>query len=141
MSFKEWEAVVNIIAAIVIGAWVIFEALINPAPTVAAAAIRLLWAILFGVLFTIAAMITMSILVSMARREEFKDEKADERDKLVGLRAMRNGYVVASIAGVASLFYLAFGSNAAEAAYALFFGLMLAGVVDSASRLLYYRIG
>jgi hypothetical protein len=141
MSFKEWEAVVNIIAAIVIGAWVIFDALINPAPAIAAVAGRLLWAILCGVLFTIAAMIVMSILVSIARREQFKDEKADERDKLVGLRAMRNGYVVASIAGVTSLIYLAFGFNAAEAAYALFFGLMLAGVVDAASRLVYYRIG
>jgi len=141
MSYKEWEAVVNIIAALVIGAWVIFEALTNPPATVVVAASRLLWAILYGVLFTIAAMIVMSILVSIARREQFKDEKADERDKLVGLRAMRNGYVVASIAGVTSLLYLAFGSNAAEAAYALFFGLMLAGIVDAASRVLYYRIG
>jgi hypothetical protein len=141
MSYKEWEAVVNIIAAIVIGAWVLFEALTNPAPSISAAAGRLLWAIFYGVLFTIGAMIVMSILVSIARREQFRDEKADERDKLVSLRAMRNGYVVASIAGVTCLLYLAFGSNAAEAAYALFFGLMLAGIVDSASRLLYYRIG
>lgn len=141
MSYKEWEAVVNIIAALVIGAWVLFEALTNPPVTVEAAAGRLLWAILFGVLFTIAAMITMSILVSIARREEFRDEKADERDKLVGLRAMRNGYVVASIAGIACLLTLAFSANPAEAAYILFFGLMLAGVVDAASRLIYYRIG
>jgi hypothetical protein len=141
MSYKEWEAVVNIIAAIVIGAWVIFEALANPSATVAAVAGRLLWAILYGVLFTIAAMIVMSILVSIARREGFRDEKADERDKLVGLRAMRNGYVIASIAGVASLFTLTFSANPAEAAYVLFFGLMLAGVVDAASRLVYYRIG
>lgn len=141
MSFKEWEAVVNIIAAIVIGAWVIFEGLTNPPATVAAVASRLLWAILYVVLFNIAAMIVVSILVSIARREEFKDEKADERDKLVGMRGMRNGYLVASIAGVASLFYLAFGADPAEAAYVLFGGLMLAGVVDAASRLVYYRIG
>ena len=68
-------------------------------------------------------------------------EKADERDKLVSLRAMRNGYVIASLAGIASLFTLAFSANPAQAAYILFFGLMLAGVVDSVSRLVYYRIG
>ena len=141
MSFKEWESVVNIIAAIVIGAWVVFEALTSPPASIAVVASRLLWAILFGVLFTIAAMIAMSILVSIARREEFKDEKADERDKLVSLRAMRNGYVIASLAGIASLFTLAFSANPAQAAYILFFGLMLAGVVDSVSRLVYYRIG
>ncbi|WP_439602190.1 hypothetical protein [Devosia sp.] len=141
MSFKEWEAVVNIIAALAIGAWVIFEALTNPPVTVEAVAGRLLWAILFGVLFTIAAMIVMSILVSIARREEFKDEKADERDKLVALRAMRNGYIVASVAGIASLLTLAFSADPARAAYVLFGGLMLAGIIDAGSRLVYYRIG
>jgi len=141
MSYKEWEAVVNILGALVIGAWVIFEALVNPAPSVSAVASRLLWAILYVVLFNIAAMIVMSILVSIARREEFKDEKADERDKTVSTRGMRNAYFVASIAGVTSLFYLAFGADPAEAAYALFAGLMLAGVVDAISRLVYYRIG
>ncbi len=141
MSYKEWEAVVSIIAAMVIGAWVIFEALTNPPATVAMVASRLLWAILYAVLFNIAAMIVTAILVSIARRAEFKDEAADERDKAVGMRGMRNGYVVASIAGVASLFYLAFGADPALAAYVLFGGLMLAGVVDSLSRLIYYRIG
>ena len=141
MSYKEWEAVVGVIASIVIAAWVIFEALTNPPATVVTVASRLLWAILYGVLFNIAAMIVTAILVSIARRSEFKDEKADERDKAVGLRAMRNGYVIASITGIATLFYLAFGADPSEAAYVLFGGLMLAGLVDSASRLIYYRIG
>ncbi|HEV2518811.1 MAG TPA: hypothetical protein VGV07_26425 [Devosia sp.] len=141
MSYKEWEAVVGIIASIVIAAWVIFEALTNPPATVVTVASRLLWAILYGVLFNIAAMIVTAILVSIARRSEFKDEKADERDKAVGLRAMRNGYVIASITGIATLFYLAFGADPALAAYVLFGGLMLAGLVDSTSRLIYYRIG
>lgn len=141
MSYKEWEAVVNVLGAIVIGAWVIFEALTNPATSVAEVAARLLWAILFVVLFNIAAMIVMTILVSIARREEFKDERADERDRAVGLKGMRNGYVVASIIGAASLFPLAWGYDPTVAAYVLFGGLMLAGVVDAVSRLVYYRIG
>lgn len=141
MSYKEWEAVVNVLGAIVIGAWVIFEAVTDPASSVAEVAARLLWAILFVVLFNIAAMIVMTVLVSIARREEFKDERADERDKAVSLRSMRNGYVVASIVGAASLFPLAWGNDPAVSAYALFGGLMLAGVVDAASRLVYYRIG
>ena len=141
MSYKEWEAVVNILGAIVIGAWVIFEAVTDPASSVAEVAARLLWAILFVVLFNIAAMIVMTILVSIARREEFKDERADERDNAVTLKSMRNGYIVASIVGAASLFPLAWGYDPAVAAYALFGGLMLAGVIDAVSRLVYYRIG
>ena len=141
MSYKEWEAVVNVLGAVVIGAWVIFEAVTDPATSIAEVAARLLWAILFVVLFNIAAMILMTILVSIARREEFKDERADERDKAVGLKGMRNAYVVASTIGALSLFPLAWGYEPAVAVYVLFVGLMLAGVVDAASRLVYYRIG
>jgi hypothetical protein len=141
MTYKEWEAVVNILGAVVIGAWVIFEAVSDPATSVAEAAARLLWAILFVVLFNIAAMIVMTILVSIARGQEFKDERADERDRAVSLKGMRNGYVVASTIGALSLFPLAWGYDPAVAVYVLFGGLMLAGVVDAASRLVYYRIG
>ena len=141
MTYKEWEAVLNILSAVVISAWVIFEATTNPATSVAEAAARLLWAILFAVLFNIAAMIVMTILVSIATRKEFKDERADERDKLVSLKSMRNGYVVASVAGTLSLFPLAWGYDPTAMVYLLFSGLMLAGVVDAVSRLVYYRIG
>ncbi|WP_423067436.1 hypothetical protein [Devosia sp. CN2-171] len=141
MTYKEWEAVVNILGAVVIGAWVIFEAVTSPAGSVAEVAARLLWAILFVVLFNIIAMIIMTILVSIARREEFKDERADERDRAVGLKGMRNAYVVASVLGAVSLFPLAWGYDPAVTIYVLFGGLMLAGVVDAASRLVYYRIG
>lgn len=141
MTYKEWEAVVQIAGAAVIGAWVLFEAVTSPASSVAEVAARLLWAILFVVLFNIAAIIVITILVSIARREEFKDEKADERDKAVGSKGMRNAYLVASIAGVASLFPLALGYDPVVTAYVLFGGLMLAGVADAASRLVYYRIG
>lgn len=141
MTYKEWEAVVQIASAAVIGAWVSFEAVTDPATSVAEAAGRLLWAILFVVLFNIAAIIVITILVSIARREEFKDEKADERDRAVGTKGMRNAYLVASIGGVASLFALAWGYDPSVAAYIVFGGLMLAGVVDAISRLVYYRIG
>ena len=141
MTYKEFEAVVQIAGAAVIGAWVTFEAVTDPATSVAEAAARLLWDILFVVLFNIAAVIVVTILVSIARREEFKDEKADDRDAAVGTKGMRNAYLVASIAGAASLFPLAWGADPAVAAYVLFGGLMLAGVVDAVSRLVYYRIG
>lgn len=141
MTYKEWEAVVNILGAVVVGGWVALEAIGNPAQSVAEVAARLLWAILFVVLFNIAAMIVMSILVSIARRAEFEDEPADERDSAIGMKSMRNGYVIASIAGAASLFPLALGYDPSVAAYILFGGLMLAGVVDAVSRLVYYRVG
>lgn len=141
MTFKEWTAVVEIAGAVVIGGWVAYQALSAPLAPVSAVAAQLLWAVLFVVIFNILAIIVVAILVSIARREELKDERADERDASVTARSMRNAYAVASVVGAVSLFPLALGHDPAIAAYVLFGGLMLAGVVDAGSRLMYYRIG
>ena len=141
MTFKEWNAVIMIAVSVVVAVWVAFEAITNPAIGVAAVAARLVWAIVFNIVLNIVAIIVMSIVVSVARREEFKDERADERDVAVGAKAMRNGYFLASIAGLICLILLATGTDPGLAIYALFGGLMLAGVADAASRLLYYRVG
>jgi hypothetical protein len=141
MSYKEWNAVVSIAGGVVISAWVLLDALGNPPAGVADAAARLLWAILYVIIFNIVVIIIVTILVSIARREEFKDERDDERDIAINARGMRNGFVIASLAGLACLFVLAFGYDPTAAAYALFGGLMLAGIADAASRLVYYRIG
>ena len=141
MSFKEWDAVIMIASGVVVSAWVLVQAVTDPAPDLTAVAMRLVWAIGATIVVNIVAIIVTTILVSIARREEFKDEKADERDRAIGAKAMRNAYFVASITGLVCLLMLAFGVEPALAIYALFGGLMLAGVLDAASRLLYYRLG
>lgn len=141
MTFKEWNAVIMIAGAAIIGAWVIFEATTNPAVGAAAIAGRLVWAIGFNIILNIVLVIALAIGVSIARREEFKDERADERDRSVNARSMRNGYFVASIAGLVCLVVFAMGADPGLALYTLFGGLMLAGVADAASRLVYYRLG
>lgn len=141
MTFKEWNAVIMIATSAIIAAWVVFESLSNPAVGLAAVAGRLVWAIGLSILLNILLVIGMAIAVSIARREEFKDERADERDRAVNDRSMRNGYFVASITGLVCLVVLAAGADPALAIYTLFGGLMLAGVADAASRLVYYRLG
>lgn len=143
MTYKEWTAVIQLLSAAVIGAWLVSDVMgvgIGD-DTVASVAMRLLWAIGAAVVFNIVATIVITILVSVARREEFKDEAADERDRLVGALASRNGYVVGSIAAALGLVMLAFGADPVVGAYGLFGAPMLAGLTDAASRLVYYRIG
>jgi formate/nitrite transporter FocA (FNT family) len=110
-------------------------------PTVAQVSRTLLWAIAAMVVFNIVGTIVVTILVSIARREELKDEAADERDRAVQMRSMRNAYVALSIGAAGSLLLLALGFDPILAAYALFSALMLAGATDSASQLYYYRFG
>jgi hypothetical protein len=79
--------------------------------------------------------------VSIARGEEIKDEKADERDRFISTRSERNGYAVTSIAAALALGAVAFGAEPMTAVIALFVAPMLGGVVSAGSQLVYYRIG
>lgn len=141
MTFKEMNAAVMLLGAVVISAWVLTGAISDPTLTLSAVATRLCWAILASIVFNIAAIIVFTILISIAQGREFRDEVADERDRLVGAKAMRNAYVVASLAGLAALIVWALGYEVTSGVYVLFGGLMLAGAVDAGSQLVYYRIG
>ena len=141
MTFKEMNAAVMLLGAVVISVWVLKDAVGDPTLTLSAVAARLCWAILASIVFNIVAIIIFTILISIAQGREFKDEAADERDRLVGAKAMRNAYVVASLAGLAALIVWALGYEVTTGVYVLFGGLMLAGAADGASRLVYYRIG
>lgn len=141
MTYKEWNAVIMVAGAVAIAIWVTVDALTNPVTDLQVIAARLVWAIGFTVLFNILAVIGMTIVVSIARRQEFKDERADERDVAISAKSMRNAYFVASITGLGALLIIASAADPAIAIYVLFGGLLLAGAVDAASRLVYYWLG
>jgi hypothetical protein len=142
MTFKEWTAVIQLAGLVVIGGWLASDFVAGAGDSsVAAVATRLVWAIGAVIVFNIVVTIVMAILVSIARGEEFKDERADERDVLVAAKGSRNAYAVVSLGAAAGLLLLAFGFDPRFGAYALFVAPMLGGAVDAVSRLVYYRIG
>ncbi|MGV8855412.1 MAG: hypothetical protein ACOH2L_12270 [Devosia sp.] len=141
MTYKEMNAAVMAINAVVVSAWVLLQALAAPALSVAEIAQLMCWAILASVVLNIVAVIVFTILLGIAQGRALKDERSDERDHAVGAKAMRNAYVVASVGGLISLIVLAMGHEVATGLYVLFGGLMLAGAIDGASRLVYYRVG
>lgn len=143
MTFKELTAAVQVLSVVVIGGWVINQATSNAelAGSVQAVATMLCWAIGASIVFNIAATIVGAILVSIAQGQEIKDERADERDRLVGAKAMGNAYVVTSIVAALALLALAFGTDPLLAIYGLFAAPMLGGLVEASSRLVYYRVG
>lgn len=142
MAFKEWTALVQIAGVILIGGWVVLDALAGgAAQPLAAVAMKLVLTIGAVILFNIVAIIVVTILVSIAQRAELKDERADERDRLVATLSSRNGYIVTSIAAALALVAVAFGADPVLAIYALFAAPMLGGATDAVSQLVYYRIG
>jgi hypothetical protein len=101
----------------------------------------MLWAIGWSIGLNIVAVIIGVIAVSIVQREEVKDERADERDRLINGKAMRNAYFVLSLGVLGVLIWQALGLDAALGPYALFAMSMLAGVVFAASQIVYYRFG
>ena len=142
MTYKEWTAAVQLTGAVLIAAWAAFNVLGDEARTVAGAAMALVWAIGVVIVYNIVAMILVTIAVSIANGgQELKDERADERDKAVAARSMRNAYVVVSVGGALTLALLAFGFPPVTGIHVLFATLMLGGATDALSRLVYYRLG
>jgi len=141
MTFKEWTAVIQVGTGVAVGIWLWRDADGVMPATIELAAQRTLWALGGVIVLNIVGSIVIAILVSIAQGEELKDERSDERDHSVNNRGMRNAYIVASIGGLGVLVYLALGGNPPGAAYGIFGVLMLAGMTDAVSRLVYYRIG
>ena len=144
MSFKELTAWVQIIGAVVIGGWLVNDAINGGfASTVplSAVAMKLLWAIGAVIVFNIVGIIIATILVSIAQGAELKDEKADERDRSISDQSNRNGYVVTSLFAALALGAVAFGAEPIVAVVALFVAPMVGGVVSAGSQLFYYRVG
>lgn len=141
MTYKELNAAVMILSGAGIAAWVAWQAVNDPAPDLVSVAWRLLYAIGFTILINIACMIIATIAVSIARREELKDERADERDRAINDRSMRNSYFALSVGGLGVIVAMALGQGPIVAAYGLFAVLLIGGLIDPISRLVYYRIG
>ena len=141
MSSKEIQAWVMVIGAFVISGWMAWDigraGLAADAPT---AAWQMLWAIGYVIGFNILATIVGVILVSILQREEVKDERADERDRLINARAMGTAYFMLSIGVLGVLIWQALGLEPNLVPYVLFGISMLAGVGYAASQIVLYRV-
>ena len=142
MSHKEMIAGVQLAGQVLVGVWLVWD-LLNGGlvgATVTSVAVKLLWAIGAVIVFTIIATIIMTILVSVARREEFRDEPADERDVLIDAQSQKWSAVATSIVAALALFPLAFGADPVFAVYALFGAPMIGGTINAIYQLYYYRV-
>jgi len=140
LTFREWNALILLTGQALVSGWLAQDAM-GREGSLAEISSTLLWAIGLMVAFNVAGIVIVTVIVSLARREALKDEKADERDRAVIARSMRNAYFVLSIGGAGTLVLLALGATPVVAAYSLFAALMSAGATDSISTLVYYRTG
>lgn len=143
MTFKEWTAALQLVGLAIAATWLLLDATHRAAAdwTIAAVATQILWVIAFMVVFMIAGLIAVSVGLAAARREEFKDVQPDERDLAVEAKSCRNAYRTVAFGGIAVLIFFATGQDPVLGIYVLFGTLMLGGLAEATSQLVYYRIG
>ncbi len=142
MTNKEISAAVMVLSVIVITAYVAYDTMVGGAPaSLPIAAWKMLWAIGYSIAFNIVAVIIGVIVISIIQREGVADERADERDRLIDGKSVRNAYLVLSIGVLGVLIWQALGLDTIWGPYALFGVSMLAAGIYSGSQLVYYRIG
>lgn len=142
MSHKEMVAGIQLVGQVLVTVWLVWD-LLNGGlvgASVMSVAVKLLWVIGVVIVFSIIATIIGTIVVSIRRREAFRDEPADERDLLIEAQSQKwSAYVTSSLAALA-LIPLALGADPVLAVYALFGAPMVGGTVNAIYQLYYYRV-
>ncbi|MBO7746228.1 hypothetical protein I8J29_18630 [Paenibacillus sp. MWE-103] len=147
MTYQEKKSIVSIVSAILIfGVYCAYKAARYPAEGFQPAEAYRYWGMFVLVLMvvSIVAHIVISIafnIVFRATTGEKEPAFADELDKLIELKAHRNGFIVFILG-----FLLAMGSLAAERPIQTMFVILIAAgfvsdVTGSATKLYHYRKG
>jgi len=134
MSFREKTAAASIVAIVLVYGFYAFKLLHAPLlPFVAVTAL------IGSTILIILVQIVAQVVIGVAAKS--RPEAIDERDRLVGLRSLRNAYYVFSAFawGVAMLALIS--PPPVLLTYVLIGGFGVADVVRNASQLVYYRFG
>ncbi len=102
--------------------------------------------IIFHILFSIGIAVKEGIKNGCSREQDIEktiqqEMVEDEMAKLIDLKSMRVGYVVAGIGFVASLVILVLGYPSFIMLNVLFVSFYTAGIIDGFARLYYYKRG
>lgn len=164
MSYQEKKTITSMVSGIVlmgayaIHAWGRYQAGTAPAADLSFWATLMLTYIGIGIVVTIIMQILFHILLSVgvAVREKIRDETCDdkvieqtikqemvedERDKLIELKSMRVGFVLAGIGFIVALFSLILGYPPVLMIHFLFFSFFAGSIFEGFSQLYYYRKG
>lgn len=85
--------------------------------------------------------ILMNIARGMANGGKLKEEIEDEFDKIIDLKASRNGFIVFAIGMMAALGYLATGHGVTYFFLAMIISGMVSEIIEASSRIYFYRMG
>lgn len=141
MSFREKSAWITLVALVLVT--LLFAAhlpwsrpfTLAPAPNAA-----LFHALVFAVVtFVVIAVAGHSLVALRAPREA--NARADERERLIGLKATRLSAYVYAFTSLSAIYLIHLGANAIGLAYALVLAFVCAEIVGCVARIVYHRRG
>lgn len=164
MSYQEKRTITSmasglmLMAAYAVHAWSKYRAGAAPATDLIFWATLMLKYIGIGIVVTIVLQILFHILLSVgvAVREKIRDETCDdkaiertikqemvedERDKLIELKSMRAGFVLAGVGFISALFSLILGYPPVLMLNILFFSFFAGSILEGFFQLYHYRKG
>lgn len=164
MSYQEKKTITSMVSGLIlmgayaIHAWGRYQAGTVPATDLSFWATLMLKYIGVGIIITIIMQILFHILLSVgvAVREKIRDETCDnkaieqtikhemvedERDKLIELKSMRVGFILAGIGFITALFSLILGYPPVLMLHILFFSFFAGSILEGFFQLHYYRQG
>jgi hypothetical protein len=148
MSFEERNAVSNILVCFVTWAVMLTVLIKKSAAGLFAGANGLehwaqavLWLILIGIGIAIVMTILFNIAYAIITGEKKADFLRDERDTLIGLRAMQATLIVINIGIVSAIIALALGASILAVLNMIFAACALSGFVSEVTKLILYRRG
>lgn len=100
-----------------------------------------LWIIPIGIVFAIVIMIMFNILYAIVTRTPKPSFIVDERDKVIGRKAILSTTILTSIALFFSVIALALGWSAFAAFNILFFGCGIASLGSDLTKMYFHRRG
>lgn len=95
--------------------------------------------VLATISFVVIEIVAHVIVAVRAPREA--SARADERERLIGLKGTRLGAYVYAVLSLSSLFLIHVGANEIGLAYYVLFSFVIGEVVNYTARIVYYRRG
>jgi hypothetical protein len=141
MSFREKSAWITLITLVLVSVlWTTHFPWAGPF-TLAPASNPFVFDTLFlaVVSFVVIEIVAHVIVALRAPREA--SARADERERLIGLKATRLGAYVYAILSLSSIFLIHLGANEIGLAYFVLFSFVIAEIVNYTARIVYYRRG
>jgi hypothetical protein len=139
MSFREKSAWITLIALVVATLFAVTH-LPSPwslAPAPSATTLHVVGGAI--VAFIVIEIIAHVIVAARAPREA--NAPADERERLIGLKATRLAAYVYAILTLSAIFLIHFGANAIGLSLLILLSFVIAEIVNYAVRIVYYRRG